>query len=119
MGSHKLIVDSSRMLISNLQALIKTTGISQADLAAKSRISPRYIGYILAHEKIPTVRMVDALARVFGLEGWQLLVPELPTDLAANGKLARLVQNYMKSPAAARDYINHVAEQEAKYLTEK
>lgn len=91
------------------------TGMKKAELANKSGVSERMIGYILAKEKAPTVEVADALAKAFDLPGWMLLLPDLSVRIAKTGKLQTLVTKYTQSSDAGREYIDRVAEQEAKY----
>lgn len=104
-------------LIANLRALMKAGGMKLPGLAIKSGVSLRMINYILSKERKPTVEIAEALARAFNLKGWQLIIPDLPVDLARSGKLNTLVKNYTHSSEAGREYIDRVAEQEAKYKT--
>lgn len=103
------------IIVENLRALMRATSIKKKQLAQKSGVSERMIGYILAKEKTPTVDITDAIAKPFGLEGWQLLIPGVRADLAKAGKLSKLMQNYSIASDNGREYIDRVAEQEAKY----
>lgn len=102
-------------LVKNLRELMKATGMTAKELAAKSGVSERMIGYIFAGERTPTVEVADSLAGPFGLTGWQLLIPGLHVDIAKTGKLGQLVHNYSSASDEGRQYIDRVAEQEAKY----
>jgi transcriptional regulator with XRE-family HTH domain len=53
---------------------------SQPRLAAASRVAQTSIGRILRGEQSPTLDMVHKLATAFGLEAWQMLVPDLEPD---------------------------------------
>lgn len=97
----------------NLRELMKAYKFSKQDLAKKSGISDRMIAYVLAKEKTPTVDLADALAKPFGLTGWQLLIPDLSVELARAGKLEKLVSNYSQSSDKGREYIDMVAAREA------
>jgi transcriptional regulator with XRE-family HTH domain len=106
-------------LVTNLRALMKATKMTKQVLHQKSRVSERMIGYILAHERKPTVEIAEALASAFGLTGWQLIMPDLPIEIAKSGKLDELIHNYSLSSESGREYINRVAEQESKYSAKK
>lgn len=106
---------TTETLITNLRALMNATGIKKPELARKSGVSERMIGYLLAKERTPTVDVAEALGKVFGLTGWQLILPGLPVDLAKNGHLEKLVRNYSKLSATGREYVERVAERESKY----
>lgn len=96
---------------------MKKTGMKKPELAKKSGVSERMIGYLLAKERTPTIEVADALAKPFDLTGWQLLIPGLHIDLAKAGKLEQLVHNYSSASDKGREYIDRVSEQEAQYQT--
>ena len=102
-------------LVVNLRALMKTMKLNKQELAKKSGVSERMIGYILAKERKPTVEITEMLAKPFGLTGWQLILPGLPVNLVNVGKLMKLCENYSHASTTGREYIDRVAEQEAKY----
>lgn len=53
---------------------------SQPKVAASSRVAQTSIGRILRGEQSPTLDMVHKIAMAFGLEAWQMLVPDLEPD---------------------------------------
>jgi len=65
------------ILIENLESLIKKTGWSNREIARRSggSFSDRAIGKILNRENSASVEMADNIAKVFGLTGWQLIMP--------------------------------------------
>ena len=94
---------------------MRHTELTKEKLATKSGVSERMIGYILAKEKVPTIEVADALASAFDLPGWMLLMPDLPVRIAKTGKLQSLIVKYARSSDEGREYIDRVAEHEAKY----
>jgi transcriptional regulator with XRE-family HTH domain len=102
-------------LVANLRALIARTKISKEELAKRSGVSERMVAYILAKDRTPTIETTAQLAQAFGLHSWELLLPDLATNLEAAGKLDRLIKNYSASSDKGREYIDRVAEKEAKY----
>lgn len=106
---------TSDTLVTNLRELMRITKIRKPDLAKKSGVSERMIGYILAKERTPTVDTAEALGQAFGLNGWQLIMPGLPIHLAKNGHLDKLVKNYARLTDEGREYVDRVAEKEAGY----
>lgn len=66
-------------LRANLRALIKATLASEAQLAKACEVNERTIKRLVSddsgHE--PRMSLVSGLAEFFGLEVWQLLVPDL------------------------------------------
>lgn len=94
---------------------MKITNMDKDKLAAKSGVSKRMIGYIFSKERKPTVELAEALASAFDLSGWQIIMPGLQADLMKSGKIDKLIHFYTASSDAGRDYIDRVAEHEAKY----
>jgi transcriptional regulator with XRE-family HTH domain len=101
-------------LVTNLRMLLAKTGMSVGELASKSGVSKRMIDYILAGERKATIPTAEKLAEPFGLSGWQLIMPNLPYELARNGKLDRLIDSYEHSNDATRGYVDSVLERERK-----
>lgn len=66
-------------LRANLRALVKATHASEAQLAKACDVNARTIKRLLSDESghEPRMSLVSALAQFFGLEVWQLLVPDL------------------------------------------
>ena len=102
-------------LADNLTRLMAKFGYSNRKLGELSGISDRYIGMIRNGDNKATVDVADALAKPFGLTGWQLIIPGLDIEAAANGRIDKLVRNYQKAPPASRDYIDGIAARDAKY----
>ena len=88
--------------------------MSQRDLAAKSGVSQRQISNILSDATSCSVDTAQALAKAFGLEGWHLLVPNLPDELLSSPSLERLVRAYIGAPASAREFMDTLADRELK-----
>lgn len=104
-------------LVVNLRALMRASKIKTPQLATQSGVSLRMIKYILSGERKPTVELADALAKPFGITGWQIIMPGLPIELAKSGRLDKLIHNYSESQEKGRTYIDSVAEHEATYKT--
>lgn len=105
----------AQTLVTNLKMLMAKTKINSAELSAKSHVSKRMIDYILNGDRKASVELAGELAEAFGLDGWQLIMPSLPYDLAKNGTLDKLIQDFVHCGHASQDYITHVAEREAIY----
>jgi transcriptional regulator with XRE-family HTH domain len=98
----------------NLRALMEGAKCNQSELARQSGISQRHISDILAGHSQCTVPVANQLAAPFGLKGWHLLLPDLPTDLVASPAIARLVAAYISADAAGREFLDAAGEREAK-----
>lgn len=72
-------IPTSQILADNLRKLMKASKdlTSQADVGAKAGVNQRTVGRILNQEHFPTLDILEAIAGVFKLEPWQLLVPNL------------------------------------------
>ena len=108
-------LNTKEILSSNLRALIDLHEWSERALAEKSKVAQKTINKILNQESSPTVETTEKLAKAFGLNGWQLMVPNLPTDLLESQSLQVLLENYVSASGAGREYINRVAAKEAEY----
>jgi transcriptional regulator with XRE-family HTH domain len=99
----------------NLRMLKRLYQISSKTIAERCGVSERMVDYLLAGERTPTIEVADDLARAFGLNGWQLLLPHLTADLARHNKLEQLLTHYGNASEDGRDHIDMVAAREAKY----
>lgn len=91
---------------------------SQAELSRRAGVAQTSISNWLDDSRgvTPGIDKLEAIAAVYGLEPWQLLVPDLPDDMLLASHLKRLVANYGQiGNPAAREYIDRVAEAEAGY----
>jgi transcriptional regulator with XRE-family HTH domain len=101
-------------LARNLSALMDQAGWNQVDLSRRSGVSQRQISNILRQQSGCSVEHADALARAFGLSGWQLIMPTLRKELQA-GAIALLIDRYAQASAEGRSAIDRVAELESRY----
>ena len=102
-------------LARNLEHLMDISGMNKPALSRKSGVSERMIAYILKGEKTSTIETAQRLAEVFGLEGWHLIMPNLPHDLEHSKRFNKLVQRYLNSSEDGKTMIDMVAERESKY----
>jgi len=106
-------------LSKNLSTLLAETGMTRQELSKKSGVSLRMVGYILTQERKASIDVAEDIAHAFGLTGWQIIMPGLKSRLARSGGLDRLIGNYNQTTDTGREYIDRVAEHEAKYGTDK
>lgn len=102
-------------LIANLIMLLDVTGMKKTELAKKSGIGKRTVYCILNRERGASIQMAADLAGAFGLNGWDIIKPELNYDLAKSGKLDELIEQYSKSTEGGRKTIDSVAENAPKF----
>ena len=101
-------------LIRNLTALMDVRGWNQSELARQSGVSQRMISHLLRDEASCSIETAEALATAFGLNGWHLLLPNLPHDLLDSPSLRRLVDSYISAPQSGRALFDLMAERERK-----
>ena len=101
----------------NLRALMAGAGWNQSELGRRSGVSQRHISDILNGHAQCTVPVANELATPFGLKGWHLLLPDLPTDLVASPAIAKLVEAYIKADQAGRDFLDAAGEREIRRKT--
>ena len=106
-------------LAKNLHNLMKSTDMKKSALAIKSGVSERMIAYILTGERMPTIEIIEQLADALGVEVWEMMLRNLVADVKRAKRLKTLVENYQITNDAGRDYIDHVAEREVEYVTNK
>lgn len=107
-------------LARNLQILLDRAGWSAAELSRKTdgEVSPKHVTNILNRTHGAGIETANALAKPFGLLGWQLLVPDLPDELVGNGRIREMVENYLASTDEGRELLDKMAAREAKRKAE-
>lgn len=86
--------------------------LSQAALENASGVSQSQISNILRAATGCSIENADALAAVFGLQGWHLLIPSLPDDLINSPSISSLVETYVHADPEGRDTIERVVSRE-------
>lgn len=99
----------------NLRLLMRLSDVNQTKLAKMSGVSQKTISNILKEEQTPTIETAQLLASAFGLEGWHLIMPNLPTDLVTSSTIESLFTSFLGASAGGREMIIKVAEREAEY----
>ena len=87
---------SSEHFCSNLETLLNTTGMKVAELSKKSGLSYRAIKFYLNKEQSPTVDTADKIGKVFNLEGWEMIMPNIESDINIEPTIFK--DNYFKKP---------------------
>lgn len=82
-----------QVLAENLERLMASSlefG-TQPRLAAKAKIDQKTIWRIVHRQNEPSIDKVEKIAGVFGLQAWQLLVPDMeptrPPEIAAHAEV--------------------------------
>ena len=106
-------MDSARgALARNIKALRLAAGWTQEELCARARIAQKTISNMEAPDKTgsPYLHNIEAVAAVFGLQAWQLLIPWLPDELARNPRLSRLVMGYAQLSDDGRETVDKIVD---------
>jgi transcriptional regulator with XRE-family HTH domain len=104
-----------KTLARNLRLLMDASGMNAPEVARRSGVDPKTVNNMVHGRYDPRPEKADQVAQVFGLNGWQLLIPDLPADMLTNGQLESVIRNYVSASAEGRDSILRVAEMAAKY----
>lgn len=104
-------------LARNLKYLLDKHELSYRAVADRTdgAVSAKTVGNMANAVGGSSIDNVEAVAQVFGLNGWQLILPNLIEDLENNTSIARVYENYFRSNAEGRRHIQRVAEREAEY----
>lgn len=106
---------TAEYLARNLAHLMEITGWSAKEVSKRSGVSPRMVSYMLTMERVASIEIAEDVARAFNLEGWHMIMPNLPADLEQSKALRKLVDDYIESSDDGKEMIARIAEREAKY----
>ena len=98
------------ILAINLRWLMERDKLSEGDVAKKAGIDKKTINNILNRRNEPQLDIVEAVAKAFGLEPWQLLVDGMGEAMTRDGKLGSLIEAYAKTDDSGRESMLKVAE---------
>jgi hypothetical protein len=103
--------DLAEVVASNVQALVDLAQSSGRPIHKLPRgFSLRTLAHARDAQHSMTLRTLGRIATAFGLEPWQLLIPDLPAELALDRRLAQTVRDYLTAPTKeARQAIETVA----------
>jgi hypothetical protein len=103
-------------LARNLTTLMRITGWNQSEVSRRSggAVSQRHISDILKGTADCTTEMANDIAKVFGLQGWHLIMPNLPEDLVNSPSIQKIVEAYIKADESGREFLDAAAQRELK-----
>lgn len=101
--------EARQNLARNLDRLMTARGWSAPELEGRSGVSRRQINYMRRGTHGCSYEALGAVAGAFGLEAYQLLLPDLPDDLVDSPSLNRLIEGFANASPATRAYILEVA----------
>ena len=99
--------------------LMAETRLSGAEVARLAGISSKSVNNMLHGRHGPNLDHVDAVAAVFSLTGWQMILPGLQSELAKNDHLSALMRHYAEASTEGRANIDRIAELESKFAAKK
>lgn len=71
---------SRDIIAKNIKALMQKHDHSENDLFKLSKVAQSTINRTLKRESAITIDKLDAIAHVYGVASWQLMIPDLDTD---------------------------------------
>lgn len=101
-------------LARNLSHLKELCGYTERDIAAKAGVAPKTVNNMLNGNHDSSLDKVNAVAKVFGLQGWHLIMPNLPLDLISSPTISKFVGNFISASDEGRNLLQQMAEREAK-----
>ena len=106
---------TSETLARNLNFLMDKYGYSEKEMERRSKVSAKTINNMRNAKHTATIENTEKVASVFGLSGWQLIVPGMPESLIDSKGLSNTVSNYAAADDEGRAAIERMAEREATY----
>lgn len=101
--------ESIKALAASVSYLMGLNGHSGETLGSKAGIAPKTTNNIKNAKHNATLDKADAIADVYEVETWQLLIPGLPVDLIASKKLAELIAIYASLDQTNRKLMEDLA----------
>jgi transcriptional regulator with XRE-family HTH domain len=110
---------TSEAVARNLRRLMEAHRLTQVDVAKKAGVSQRHISNVLNLVNEPGIDRVDKIAKVFGLKGWQLQMPDIPDDMLLSSVVHKVFDALTQATPEGREMIGRLAEREAHYSKQK
>lgn len=104
-----------QVLAENLKALIDAHNLSPPTVAQRAGIDPKSVNNMLHARFEPRLENVEAVAKVFGLTGWQLIRRNLAKGMPGIAEIEELIERYIAASPEQRETIMHVAEMAGPY----
>jgi DNA transposition AAA+ family ATPase len=113
MPTHR--ITTMQALAENVRSLMERDSLTQKQLAKRAGVSQRTISNVLNASHETGIETVDRIAAVWGLQGWELQMRNLPPELLGTGILRRTVGALTVATPKGREMIAELAEREAHY----
>lgn len=98
----------TQVLAENLRALMDHEQYSEAALAQRAKVNPTTINNMLNQNHAAKIDSLEAVAKAFGHQAWELLLEGGPRF--GDATLPRLIEDYRRSDDTGRHSILTVAE---------
>ena|SRR5579859_3727558 len=108
-------LSTRQRIAKNLDFLMRKFERNELDVAKAAKMSQKTVNNLLHNRHPAKVDTVERIAKAFSLEGWQLLLPELPETIDQLESTKRLMENYLESSSEGQKIIAQIAEREATY----
>ncbi len=92
---------AQEIVAANLTRLLTQRGLSQNQLAVKCGLNQTTVGHVRRAEVAAQVDSLERIATVFGLQPWQMLVPDL--DLKRPPQISDLTDKERRILAIMRE----------------
>lgn len=102
-------------LARNLAYLLRKAGWSEAELSRRSGVAQKTVNNAMHGVYQTKVESVELMAKPFGLQGWNLIHPNMIRDIESGTSVAKLLQAFSESSDEGKTLILSLAEREAKY----
>lgn len=102
-------------LARNVKFLKDKYGYSDREIERRSGVAHKTVNNMHNNRHRVSLEAVEDVARVFGLEAWHLINPNLPADLVESPTISTLISNYAPADDQGRRHVDMVAEREATY----
>jgi hypothetical protein len=84
--------------------------VTKADIAKDLHISLRNLTNLRKGAHAATLETVESIAHNFNMESWQLLLPDLPSQVLLSPKVARHVRAYLRAKPEIQEKIEDLAD---------
>jgi len=101
------------VLARNLRALMTAHEMTERALSQSSGVSQGQINNILNGRTSCSIETAEALAQVFGLAGWHLLLHGLNEELLASPTIGKMVDGYIRMNGEGRALVDAMIRREA------
>lgn len=107
-------VSPRKILARNLKALIAVTGVKAPEIARRAKIDRKTVNNQINARFDPRPELVDAVAAVFGIEGWLLMSESFDPETSVSVSLSKVIEYFNDSDKEGRENILRVAQMAAK-----